>query len=156
MPKIFKIFYFVSRGNASDIEDRLRGRIKGTIPYTKSLLDSQPLQPHLEEEFEFVMVNNCLIVICDSIGDYTECLKRLKRYVIPGGHLVVTETLKETQSLIGSQRFKMFPLQYDDVIKCFNEAGFITLETVQLNYNNTNSALCDSNTGHFSLLKKPF
>ena len=117
---------------------------------------SQPLQPHLVEEFDFVMAHNCLIVICDTIGDYTECLKRLKRYVRPGGHLVVQETLRETKSLIGSETFKMFPLQYDDVIKCFDEAGFITVETVQLNYNNTDSVFCDSNTGHFSLLQKPF
>ena len=83
------------------MEDRLRSRIKGTIPYTNSLLESQPLQPHLVEEFDFVMAHNCLIVICDTIGDYTECLKNLKRYVRPGGHLVVQETLRETKSLIG-------------------------------------------------------
>ena len=102
------------------------------------------------------MAHNCLLVICDTIGDYTECLKNLKRYVRPGGHLVVQETLRETKSLIGSKTFKMFPLQYHDVIKCFDEAGFITMETMQLNYNNTDSVFCDSNTGHFSLLKKSY
>ena len=102
------------------------------------------------------MAHNCLIVICDTIGDYTECLKRIKSYIRPGGHLLVTDSLRETQSLIGSEIFKMFPLQYDDIIKCFNEAGFFTLETMLLNFNNTHSVFCDSNTGHFSLLKKPF
>ena len=157
-----KLFYedFFFSENPTEIKDRLRSKIKGTIPYTKSLLDSQPLQPNLVEEFDFVMAHNCLIVICDTIGDsiddYTECLKRLKRYIRPGGHLLVQETLRETKSLIGSQLFKMFPLQYDDVIKCFDEAGFITIESVQLNFNNTDSVFVDSNTGHFSLLKKPY
>ena len=108
------------------------------------------------EEFDFVMAHNCLIVICDTIGDYTECLNRLKSYVRPGGHLVVQETLRETKSLIGSQTFKIFPLQYDDVIKCFDQSGFITMETVQLNYNNTDSVFVDPKNRHFSFLKKPF
>ena len=132
----------------------MRSKVKGTIPYTTSLLDAPPLDDDWEEEFDLVMAFNCLIVICDSMQDYTRCLKNLGRYVKPGGHLLVSETLKETRSVIGSQKFKMFPLEYDDVTTCFSEAGFITIETQLLSYSDTNSNFCDSNSFHFGLLQK--
>ena len=143
------------RKSPLEIEERMRNAVKGTIPYTTSLLDAPPLDYDLEEEFDLVMAFNCLVVVCDSVQDYIRCLKNLGCYVRPGGHLLVMEILKETRTKYGSQKFKMFPLENDDVTMCFSEAGFITIETQLLSYSNTNFKISDSNSFHFSLLQKP-
>ena len=86
----------------------MRSKVKGTIPYTTSLLDAPPLDDDLEEEFDLAMACNCFMVICDSKQAYTRCLKNLGHYVKPGGHLLLIDTLGETKSQIGSQKFRMF------------------------------------------------
>ena len=148
------MIHYICRKDPAEIETRLRNRIKGTIPYNNGLKEDYPLPSEYYEEFDMILANNCLLVICDNINDYTECLKKLKIYVKPGGHLVVIETLQETQSLIGKETFKMFPLKYTDVLNCFKDADFEILESNLYNYSNDNSKFCDSNTWHFSVIKK--
>ena len=94
---------FGFRNDPAEIEARLRSRIKGTISYSSGLKEDYPLPSEYFKKFNMILANNFLPVICDNINDYTERLKKLKIYVKPGGHLVVTET----QFLIGKEIFKM-------------------------------------------------
>ena len=144
---------FRFRTDPAEIETRLRSRIKGTIPYSVGLKEDYPLPSEYYEEFDMILANNFLLVICDNINDYTECLKKLKIYIKPGGHLVVIETLGETKAVIGKTTFKMFPLKYTDVLNCFREAEFEIVESNLYSYDN-NYKFCDSHTWHFSVIRK--
>ena len=111
------------RSSAKQLENRLHSKYAGIIPYSKGLLDEDPLEKRFLEDFDLIITNHVLQAICTNMGDYTKALKQLKSYLKPGGHICILDPLEETYAKIGNVKFKNYPLVYDEVIKSFREAG---------------------------------
>ena len=123
-------FHFRTEPNV--IENRLRSKINGTISFTSGLLDGDPLDLTHEQEFDFVLVNQVLQAVCRNMEDYTEALRRLKRYVRTGGHLCVCDLLGETATTcLGDEKLRFFSLRYNGVLNSFRDAGLDVVETME-------------------------
>ena len=110
----------------------MRSKISGTISFTSGLLDADPLDLEHEQEFDFVLVNHVLQAVCKNMDDYTEALKKLKRYVRPGGHLCVCDPLGETATTcLGDEKLWFFSLRYNGVLNSFRDAGLDVVETME-------------------------
>ena len=119
------------------MENRVRSKIAGTIPYTRGLLDSQPLPHKYDQQFDFILVNHVLQVICKNTADYTEALKKLTLYAKPGGYLCICDPLMERSTCLGDQKLRYFPLYYNRVLQSFQEAGLEVVETVQKTFSSS-------------------
>ena len=142
------------RTSAEHVENRFRSKFGGTIPYTKSLLDDDSLDPEYEEHFDLILVNHVLQAICTNMEDYTEALKKLSTFLTPGGHLCVVDPLGETFSLIGQNKFEMYPLVYTEVIKSLEETGFDVRHSLQKSFKNHDKYFVDSCKWHMTVAKK--
>ena len=142
------------RTSAEHVEKRFRSKIRGTIPYTKSLLDCDSLEATYKEKFDLILVNHVLQAICTNMENYTEALKKLGTFLTSGGHLCVVDPLGETFSLIGQKKFKMYPLVYKEVMARLEEAGFIVTHSVQKRFKNQDKYFVDSCNWHMTIAKK--
>ena len=109
----------------------MRSKFSGTISFTSGLLDADPLDLE-HEQFDFVLVNHVLQAVCKNMDDDTEALKKLKRYMRPGGHLCVCDPLGETATTcLGDEKLWFFSLRYNGVLNSFRDAGLDVVETME-------------------------
>ena len=79
-----------------------------------------------------MLVNHVLQAVCKNMDDYTEALKRLRRYVRPGGHLCVCDPLEKTATIcLGDEKLRFFSLRYNGVLNSFRDAGLDVVETME-------------------------
>ena len=136
------------------MENRLRSKCAGIIPYTKSLLDGDPLDKKYKEDFDLILVNHVLQAVCTNMEDYTKALRNLKSYMKPGGHICVLDPLEETYAKIGNVKFTNYPLVYEEVIKSFGEAGLEIVNSSKKPINTTGEMSVDSSWWHLTLARK--
>ena len=132
----------------------MRSKCAGIIPYTKSLLDEDPLDKKYLEAFDLILVNHVLQAICTNMGDYTKALKKLKIYMKPGGHICVLDPLEETCAKIGNVKFTNYPLVYEEVIKSFGEAGLKLIKSSKKTIHAKGELSVDSTCWHLTLARK--
>ena len=135
------------------MENRLRSKYAGIIPYTNGLLDEDSLDQKYIEDFDLILVNHVLQTICTNMGDYTKALRKLKDYMKPGGHICVLDPLEETYAKIGNVKFTNYPLVYEEVIKSFGEAGLEILHSSKKAIKAKEELPVDSSWWHLTLAK---
>ena len=69
--------------------------------------------------------------------------------------MCIVEPKGESYSLIGKRRFEMFLYEYQDIVQCFDDAGFKIVENVQKTYHgNEDKAFVDSYGWYLNLVQK--
>ena len=151
----FLLFAFVwFRSSVKKVENRLRHKFSGLIPYTKGLLTEDPLENKYLEDFHLIIINHVLQAVCPNMEYYTKALKKLKAYMKPGGHICVLDPLQETHAKIGNVKFKNYPLVYDEVIKSFREAGLEIVNSSKKAIIGEEELPVDASGWHLTLARK--
>ena len=154
LPTFLLSIFVWFRSSVKQVESKLRSKCAWIIPYTKGLLDEDPLDKKYIEEFDLILINHVLQAICTNMGDYTRALEKLKSYLKPGGHICILDPLEETYVNIGKVNFKTYPLEYDEVIKSFREAGLEIVNSSKKSIITKEERPVDSSGWHLTLTRK--
>ena len=74
--------------------------------------------------FDVVFTSLCLEVCVTSNEGYRQAIGKLKRYLKPGGHIVMFGVLGESYYTVGQERFYSFPLSKNFIAETLSSEGF--------------------------------
>ena len=115
-------------------ESELRKKITHVLPSDIDLKD--PVKwpsswPSQAATFDVVTSSLCLEACVTSSEGYRYAIRKLKRYLKPGGCIVLFCILDETFYMVGQERFYCFPMSKQLVVETLASEGFKMLDDVK-------------------------
>ncbi len=145
--------FLLFRITATEVESRLRKKIKGVLPC--DILQPDPLGPlQNEAKFDLIVTTFCVMTACRSEAEYRSAWKRLATLLTPGGVLVTAETLEESRNEVGGATFTTVPITLELVRESLKDAGFQIINSIEGVYSGEGHHVTDSNKWHFTVATK--
>ncbi len=105
--------------------------------------------PSQSAMFDVVTTSLCLEAAVTSTEGYRHAITKLKKYLKPGGYILMLGVLGETFYMVGQEKFYCFSLNKGMIEKTFTQEGFQVLDMILLP--NHSSGSCDDADEFFFL-----
>ena len=116
-------------------ESELRKKISHVLPCDIGWEDPVKWPSNLSAQtamFDVVTTSLCLEVCVTSSEGYRHAIAKLKRFLKPGGYIVLYGVLEETFYMVGQEKFHCFPLSKQLIEETLASEGFQILDEVKI------------------------
>jgi len=133
-------------------ESELRKKIKHILPCDIGWEDPVKWPSSWSSQsamFDVVTTSLCLEACVTSDEGYRHAIAKMKKYLKPGGYLVMYGVLGETYYMVGQERFYCFPLSKDLIEQTLTNEGFKIRDDMKLFVPEITDPYCDQQAMFF-------
>ena len=98
--------------------------------------------PSQSAMFDVITTSLCLEAAVTSNDCYRHAISKLKKFLQPGGYVLMLGVLGETFYMVGQEKFYCFPLSKEMIEETFAKEGFQVLDMKLLPFETTEG--CDA------------